>query len=182
MEFQPTRLPEVVLITPRVFGDARGYFYESWREDKFSAAGITARFVQDNHSHSVRNTLRGLHYQIQRPQGKLLRVTKGEVFDVAVDIRRSSPRFGQWVGVVLSEANRQMLWVPPGFAHGYLALSEEIDFLYKCTDVYSPQHERAIRWNDARLGIQWPLSGESGPLLSEKDSTAPLFDQAESFS
>ena len=143
MEFEPTRLPEVVLIKPRVFGDERGYFFESWHEQKFAAAGIAAHFVQSNHSHSVRHTLRGLHYQIKQPQGKLVRVCKGEVFDVAVDIRRSSPRFGQWVGARLSDRNHQMLWVPPGFAHGYLALSEEIDFLYQCTDFYAPQHERA---------------------------------------
>ncbi len=181
MEFQPTALPEVILITPRVFTDARGFFFESWREDKFAAAGIAARFVQDNHSHSVRHTLRGLHYQIQQPQGKLVRVTRGEAFDVAVDIRRSSPRFGQWVGVRLSETNRQMLWVPPGFAHGYLALSDTVDFLYKCTDLYAPQHERAIRWNDAAIDIQWPLPTGVSPLLSAPDATAPMFQHAEYF-
>ena len=181
MEFEPTRLPEVILIRPRVFEDPRGFFFESWRQDKFAAAGIQAAFVQDNHSHSKRHTLRGLHFQIQQPQGKLVRVTRGEAFDVAVDIRRSSPRFGQWVGVHLSAANRQMLWVPPGFAHGYLALSEVVDFLYKCTDVYAPQHERAIIWNDPKIGIQWPLPAGVTPLLSAPDAAAPLFQNADCF-
>ena len=181
MEFEPTRLPEVVLIKPRVFGDARGFFLETWQEQKFAAAGIAMPFVQDNHSHSTRHTLRGLHFQVQQPQGKLVRVTRGEVFDVAVDIRRSSPRFGQWVGVVLNDANHHMLWVPPGFAHGYLALSEEIDFLYKCTDYYAPQHERAIRWDDPQLGVKWPLPAGIAPILSSKDAVAPLFTQAESY-
>jgi dTDP-4-dehydrorhamnose 3,5-epimerase len=181
MEFEPTRLPEVLLIKPRVFEDARGYFFETWQQDKFAAAGVTAPFVQDNHSHSVRGTLRGLHYQLRRPQGKLLRVTRGEVFDVAVDVRRSSPRFGQWAGVILSQTNHHMLWVPPGFAHGYLALSDEIDFIYKCTDFYSPQDERAVRWNDARIGVQWPLPAGVAPTLSGKDAVAPSLDQAECY-
>jgi len=181
MEFEPTRLPEVVLIKPLVFGDARGFFFETWQEANFSAAGIGMPFVQDNHSHSTRHTLRGLHFQIKQPQGKLVRVTRGEVFDVAVDIRRSSPRFGQWVGVVLSATNHHMLWVPPGFAHGYLALSEEIDFVYKCTDYYAPQHERAIRWNDTQLGVEWPLPADAAPVLSGKDAIAPLFKEAETY-
>ncbi len=181
MVFQPTALPEVVLIRPRVFPDDRGFFFESWREDKFTAGGISASFVQDNHSHSVKNTLRGLHFQIQQPQGKLVRVTRGEAFDVAVDIRRSSPHFGQWIGVNLSETNRHMLWVPPGFAHGYLALSEAVDFLYKCTDVYAPQHERAIRWNDPKIGIKWPLPAGAAPLLSAPDAAAPQLKDAECF-
>lgn len=181
MQFQPTRLPEVVLITPQVFGDRRGYFFESWHERKFAAAGIQARFVQANHSHSVRHTLRGLHYQIRQPQGKLVRVTRGEVFDVAVDLRRSSPRFGAWVGVTLSDRNHQMLWVPPGFAHGYLALSEEIDFLYECTDFYAPEHERTIRWDDARIGVRWPLPLSDAPILSAKDADAPTLAEAETF-
>jgi len=181
MEFEPTRLPEVILIKPRVFGDARGFFFETWQEANFSAAGIGMPFVQDNHSHSTRHTLRGLHFQIKQPQGKLVRVTRGEVFDVAVDIRRSSPRFGQWVGVVLSATNHHMLWVPPGFAHGYLALSEEIDFVYKCTDYYAPQHERAIRWNDTQLGVEWPLPADAAPVLSGKDAIAPLFKEAETY-
>jgi dTDP-4-dehydrorhamnose 3,5-epimerase len=181
MEFVPTRLPEVILIKPRVFGDARGFFFETWHQQKFAAAGIDLRFVQDNHSHSTRHTLRGLHFQIQQPQGKLVRVSRGEVFDVAVDMRRSSPRFGHWVGVTLSDSNHHMLWVPPGFAHGYLALSEEIDFLYKCTDFYAPQFERAIRWNDPQLGVQWPLPAGVAPILSGKDAIAPVFKEAESF-
>jgi dTDP-4-dehydrorhamnose 3,5-epimerase len=180
VEFQPTRLPEVILIKPRVFGDARGFFFETWHEQKFAAAGIDLRFVQDNHSHSTLHTLRGLHFQIQQTQGKLVRVSRGEVFDVAVDIRRSSPRFGQWVGVTLSDTNHHMLWVPPGFAHGYLAMSEEIDFLYKCTDFYAPQLERAIRWNDPQLGVEWPLPAGVAPILSGKDAIAPLFKEAES--
>ena len=181
MEFVPTRLPEVILIKPRVFGDARGFFFETWQQQKFAAAGIDLRFVQDNHSHSTQHTLRGLHFQIQQPQGKLVRVSRGEVFDVAVDMRRSSPRFGHWVGVTLSDSNHHMLWVPPGFAHGYLALSEEIDFLYKCTDFYAPQFERAIRWNDPQLGVQWPLPAGVAPILSGKDAIAPVFKEAESF-
>lgn len=179
MEFEPTSLPEVILIRPRVFGDARGYFFESWHKHRFSEAGIPVDFVQDNHSHSVRNSLRGLHYQISQPQGKLVRVTRGEVFDVALDIRRSSPRFGQWIGVHLSDRNHQMLWVPPGFAHGYLALSDAVDFLYKCTDIYAPRYERGIRWNDPQIGVRWPLAEGEVPLLSEKDASAPLLNDAE---
>ncbi|MGA2365006.1 MAG: dTDP-4-dehydrorhamnose 3,5-epimerase [Steroidobacteraceae bacterium] len=181
MEFVPTRIPEVVLIKPRVFGDARGFFFETWHERKFAAAGIAGHFVQDNHSHSTRHTLRGLHFQIRQPQGKLVRVSRGEVFDVVVDIRRSSPHFGQWVGVLLSDTNHHMLWVPPGFAHGYLALSDEIDFLYKCTDFYAPEHERALRWDDPEIGVQWPLPADARPVLSAKDAVAPLFKDAETF-
>jgi dTDP-4-dehydrorhamnose 3,5-epimerase len=181
VEFVPTRIPEVVLIKPRVFGDARGFFFETWHERKFAAAGIAGHFVQDNHSHSTRYSLRGLHFQIRQPQGKLVRVSRGEVFDVVVDLRRSSPHFGQWVGVLLSEANHHMLWVPPGFAHGYLALSEEIDFLYKCTDFYAPEHERALRWDDPEIGVQWPLPAGVRPLLSAKDAVAPSFKDAETY-
>jgi dTDP-4-dehydrorhamnose 3,5-epimerase len=181
VEFIPTRIPEVILIKPRVFGDARGFFFETWHERKFAAAGIAGHFVQDNHSHSTRYSLRGLHFQIRQPQGKLVRVSRGEVFDVVVDLRRSSPHFGQWVGVLLSEANHHMLWVPPGFAHGYLALSEEIDFLYKCTDFYAPEHERAIRWDDAQLGVQWPLPANVTPLVSDKDARAPSFRDADTY-
>ncbi len=181
MQFEPTRLPEVILIKPQVFGDARGYFFETWQQRKFAAAGLDAAFVQDNHSHSTRHTLRGLHYQIRQAQGKLVRVTHGQVFDVAVDIRRSSPRFGQWVGVTLTASDHQMLWVPAGFAHGYLALSDEVDFLYKCTDYYAPEHERAIRWNDAALKIQWPLPAGVMPIVSGKDAIAPLLKDAELF-
>jgi dTDP-4-dehydrorhamnose 3,5-epimerase len=181
VQFEPTRLPEVVLIKPRVFGDDRGFFFESWNEQQFGRAGIAAHFVQDNHSHSSRHTLRGLHYQIQQPQGKLLRVSRGEVFDVAVDVRRGSPRFGQWVGAHLSASNHHFLWVPPGFAHGYLALTDEVDFLYKCTDFHAPDYERVIRWNDPALAIEWPLPDGAAPLLSGRDQAAPAFEDAECF-
>ncbi len=181
MEFVPTRLPEVILIKPKVFGDARGFFLESWQHNKFAAAGISANFVQDNHSRSVQWTLRGMHYQIQNTQGKLMRVTQGAVFDVAIDVRRSSPRFGQWVGVELNDQNHHMLWVPPGFAHGFLALSESVDFLYKVTDIYAPQHERTIRWNDPDVGIQWPLPLGVMPNLAARDAEAPGIKHAEVF-
>ncbi len=179
MIFEPTAIPDVVLIRPKVFGDARGYFLESWEERKFLAAGINARFVQDNHSHSVSHTLRGLHYQIEQPQGKLVRVVSGTVYDVAVDIRRSSATFGRWVGVVLSEENRHLLWVPPGFAHGYLVLSASADFLYKVTDFWAPQHERAIRWDDPEIAVMWPLPSGTRPILSAKDAAAARFRDAE---
>ena len=181
MEFEPTAIPDVVLIRPKVFGDPRGYFFESWEERKFAAAGLDVKFVQDNHSRSARNILRGLHYQIQQSQGKLVRVVTGVVFDVAVDIRRSSPTFGRWVGVTLSEENHHMLWVPPGFAHGFLVLSESADFLYRCTDFWAPSHERAIAWNDPDLNITWPLSSVSQPILSAKDAVARSFRDAEYF-
>jgi dTDP-4-dehydrorhamnose 3,5-epimerase len=181
MQLQPTRLPEVLLITPRVFGDVRGYFFESWHAQKFEAAGIAGPFVQDNHSHSVRHTLRGLHYQRHHPQGKLVRVTRGEVFDVAVDLRRSSPRFGQWVGARLSESNHAMLWVPPGFGHGYLALSEEVDFLYKCTEFYLPEDERVIRWDDRSIAVSWPLPEGAAPIVSPRDAVAPLLEAADCY-
>ena len=169
-------IPEVVLIEPKVFGDARGFFFESFNQIAFNeATGTNHQFVQDNHSRSRRGVLRGLHYQIQQPQGKLVRVARGAVFDVAVDIRRSSPTFGQWVGVELSEDNQHQLWVPPGFAHGFVVLSESADFLYKTTDYYAPQHERSIAWNDPSIGISWPaLAQGQQPLLSAKDSAAPL--------
>lgn len=169
-------IPEVVLIEPKVFGDARGFFFESFNQKAFNeATGTNHQFVQDNHSRSSRGVLRGLHYQIQQPQGKLVRVARGAVFDVAVDIRRSSPTFGQWVGAELSEDNQHQLWVPPGFAHGFLVLSESADFLYKTTDYYAPQHERSIAWNDPSIGISWPaLAQGQQPLLSAKDSAAPL--------
>ena len=169
-------IPEVVLIEPKVFGDARGFFFESFNQKAFNeATGTNHQFVQDNHSRSSRGVLRGLHYQIQQPQGKLVRVARGAVFDVAVDIRKSSPTFGQWVGAELSEDNQHQLWVPPGFAHGFLVLSESADFLYKTTDYYAPQHERSIAWNDPSIGISWPaLAQGQQPLLSAKDSAAPL--------
>ena len=168
MEFQKLEIPDVVLVKPKVFGDARGYFFEIWEARKFAAAGIDANFVQDNYSHSVQHTLRGLHYQIRQPQGKLVRVTRGEVFDVAVDLRRSSPSFGRSVSAVLSADNKQQLWIPPGFAHGFYVLSETAEFFYKCTDFYAPEHERTLRWDDPVLGIPWPLGGDP-PILSPKD-------------
>ncbi len=179
MHFEPTEIPEVILIRPRVFGDDRGYFLESWEESKFAAAGLPLRFVQDNHSRSVRRTLRGLHYQIRQAQGKLVRVVSGTVFDVAVDIRRSSPTFGRWVGVELSEENHHMLWVPPGFAHGFVVLSKSADFLYKCTDFYAPAHERVIRWDDADLAIDWRLSPGDAPLVASRDAAGTRFRDAE---
>jgi dTDP-4-dehydrorhamnose 3,5-epimerase len=181
MDFVATDIPDVLLIRPKVFADTRGYFFESWEERKFGAGGLDQRFVQDNHSHSGRHVLRGLHYQIRQPQGKLVRVAAGSVFDVAVDIRRSSPTFGRWVGAVLSDENHEMLWVPPGFAHGYLVLSEFADFLYRCTDYYAPEHERAIRWNDPDLGVEWPLPPAVSPVISAKDDAAPLLSAAECF-
>ncbi len=181
MQFEATAIPDVVLVRPKVFGDPRGFFLESWEERKFAAAGLGMKFVQDNHSRSARHTLRGLHYQIEQAQGKLVRVVRGAVFDVAVDIRRGSPTFGRWVGVTLSEDNHQMLWVPPGFAHGFLVLSEFADFIYRVTDFWAPQHERAIAWNDPDLAIAWPLPPGTQPLLSAKDTTAASFRQAETY-
>jgi dTDP-4-dehydrorhamnose 3,5-epimerase len=169
VEFVPTRIPDVVLVKPRVFGDARGYFLETWQAEKFASAGITKPFVQDNHSHSSQWILRGLHYQIEQAQGKLVRVARGAVFDVAVDLRRASPTFGQWVGAELSDENHHMLWIPPGFAHGFLTLTERVDFLYKCTDFYAPHHERVLLWNDPELGITWPLPPGVIPQLAARD-------------
>jgi len=181
MEFIATRLPEVILVKPKVFGDARGFFLETWQQLRFAAAGIDLPFVQDNHSRSGRHILRGLHYQMPQAQGKLVRVAEGAVFDVAVDMRRSSPRFGQSVGVELSGENHHMLWVPPGFAHGFLTLSERVDFIYKCTDYYAPAHEQSLRWNDPALGIEWPLPPGVLPQLSPKDAAAPAFADAQSY-
>jgi dTDP-4-dehydrorhamnose 3,5-epimerase len=178
MQAQALAISDVLLITPRVFGDERGFFLESFNaRDFFRVSGVNSEFVQDNHSRSVRHTLRGLHYQVRQAQGKLVRVIQGEVFDVAVDIRRSSPTFGKWVGTRLSAANKQQLWVPPGFAHGFLTLSEYAEFLYKTTDYYAPEHERCIVWNDPSIGVEWPLEGQ--PLLSAKDSAGVLLAQAE---
>ena len=174
-----TALPGVKLIEPKVFGDDRGFFLESWNARVFADAGIDAAFVQDNHSRSARGVLRGLHYQIVEPQGKLVRVVSGAVFDVAVDIRRSSPHFGKWAGAALSAENKRMFWVPPGFAHGFITLSETADFLYKCTTLYAPAHERGIAWDDPAIGIEWPLDG--APLLSAKDTVAPRLADAEVF-
>jgi len=179
MKITETKIPAVKLIEPKVFGDERGFFMETWNEKAFREAGIDATFVQDNHSRSVKNTLRGLHYQIKQPQGKLVRVTRGEVFDVAVDLRTSSPTFGQWVGEYLSEENNRMLWVPPGFAHGFLVTSDTADFQYKCTDFYAPNYERSIHWADQSLMITWPIDTESEPLVSEKDRAGVAFSAAE---
>jgi dTDP-4-dehydrorhamnose 3,5-epimerase len=181
MNIIPTALADVLIIEPKVFGDARGFFLESWNQETFAAAGLDLNFVQDNHSRSAQGILRGLHYQMLRPQGKLVRVTQGEVFDVAVDMRKSSPQFGQWVGVHLSAENHRMLWVPPGFAHGFLVLSASADFLYKCTDFYLPEHERCIRWDDPDIGIAWPLADGQTPLLSAKDAAGSSFKAAETY-
>lgn len=176
----PTAIAEVLIVEPKVFGDARGFFFESFNQRAFEqASGLNLEFVQDNHSRSAQGVLRGLHYQIQQPQGKLVRVARGRVFDVAVDLRRSAPTFGRWVGVELSEDNHRQLWVPAGFAHGFVVLSEFADFLYKTTDYYAPEHERCIAWNDPQLGIQWP--GETTPRLSVKDAAGLAFSQAEYF-
>lgn len=176
----PTQLPEVLILEPKVFGDARGFFFESFNARDFArCTGLDVAFVQDNHSKSAQGVLRGLHYQIQHPQGKLVRVTHGEVFDVAVDLRKSSPTFGQWEGVVLSAENKRQLWVPPGFAHGFVVTSESAEFLYKTTDYWYPEHERSLLWNDPTVGIQWPIQGE--PLLAAKDKAAATLDGAEVF-
>lgn len=180
MKCTPLAIPEVVLIEPNVFGDERGFFFESFNQARFEAAiGRSVQFVQDNHSRSAKNVLRGLHYQIQQPQGKLVRVVQGEVFDVAVDLRKSSPTFGKWVGEILSAENKRQLWVPEGFAHGFVVLSESAEFLYKTTDYYAPQYERCIFWNDATLGIAWPQGIQ--PVLSAKDAKGLPFRESEVF-
>lgn len=179
MIFSPTQIPEVVLIKPDVLSDERGFFVETWQRRKFAEAGLDFDFVQDNHSRSVQGTLRGLHYQIHQPQGKLVRTTVGEVFDVAVDIRRSSPTFGRWVGEYLSAENKRMLWIPPGFAHGFYVTSAVAEFQYKCTDYYASEHERCMRWDDAVLAIEWPL--DVPPILSRKDREGPPLHSAEWF-
>ncbi|MBC7413350.1 MAG: dTDP-4-dehydrorhamnose 3,5-epimerase [Herminiimonas sp.] len=186
MQLIPTTLQDVLLFEPKVFGDARGFFYESFNERNFLAALHEAspdapvpRFVQDNHSKSARGVLRGLHYQIRQPQGKLVRVIAGEVFDVAVDVRVSSPNFGKWEGMRLSAENCRQAWIPPGFAHGFVVLSETAEFLYKTTDYWAPEHERCIAWNDSAIGIEWPLDG--APLLSAKDQLGKLLADAETF-
>jgi len=181
MNLEETSLPGVVMISPTVHADARGYFMETWHARRFAENGITEDFVQDNFSSSAKSTLRGLHYQIEQPQGKLVRVVRGEVFDVAVDLRRSSPHFGRWAGATLSAENRQELWIPPGFGHGFLVISDVADVEYKCSDYYSPEHDRAICWNDPDLGIEWPLDDGEEPLLSVKDTNAPLFSAAETY-
>ena len=175
----PTAIPDVRLLEPKVFGDERGFFFESWNKRTFADLGIQADFVQDNHSKSQKNVVRGLHYQIEHAQGKLIRVTAGAVYDVAVDLRRSSPTFGQWVGFALSAEDKRMAWIPPGFAHGFCVTSDSAEFLYKTTDYWSPVHERTLLWNDAQLAIPWPLTGE--PLLAAKDVTGRPFGEAETF-
>ncbi|HEY7903433.1 MAG TPA: dTDP-4-dehydrorhamnose 3,5-epimerase [Casimicrobiaceae bacterium] len=179
MNVIPTAIPDVLAIEPRVFGDARGFFFESWNAKAMSAAGIDATFVQDNHSRSLRNVLRGLHYQIEHAQGKLVRAIAGEVFDIAVDLRRSSRTFGRWVGERLSADNRRMLWIPPGFAHGFVVLSDAAEFVYKTTDYWYPQHERTLRWDDPALAIDWPLDG--APILAAKDREGATLAQAETY-
>jgi len=180
MKVTPTAIADVLVIEPKVFGDERGFFYESFNQKAFDEAiGQSVNFVQDNHSRSAKGVLRGLHYQIAQPQGKLVRVTHGEVFDVAVDLRQSSPTFGQWVGEILSASNKRQLWIPQGFAHGFAVLSDSAEFLYKTTDYYAPQHERCIVWNDPGLAIDWPV--EAAPILSGKDAQGALFRLAELF-
>ena len=180
MKIIPTSIPEVLIIEPNIASDSRGFFFESFNEKKFSqSTGLNVRFVQDNHSQSVKGVLRGLHYQIQQPQGKLVRVVRGAVFDVAVDIRKSSPTFGQWVGAELTEENCRQLWAPVGFAHGFLVLSDKADFLYKTTDYYAPKFERSILWNDPTIGIQWPLNEE--PQLSTKDELSLPLQLADTY-
>jgi dTDP-4-dehydrorhamnose 3,5-epimerase len=181
MKFTKTPIDGVILIEPRVFGDDRGFFMETWQEAKFKEAGIDATFVQDNHSRSTQWTLRGMHLQIEHTQGKLVRVTSGSVFDAVVDLRQSSPSFGQWWGADLSDKNHHMLWVPPGLAHGMLVMSETADFLYKCTDVYSPTHERTLAWDDPTAGIQWPIPAGVAPKLSAKDMVGKIFADIEKF-
>lgn len=181
MQAIPTAIPDVLIIEPKVFGDARGFFYESFNAKRFAeATGVTLPFVQDNHSRSARHVLRGLHYQIQHPQGKLVRATVGEVLDVVVDIRKSSPTFGQHVSLVLSADNKRMLWIPPGFAHGFVVLSEVAEFLYKTTDYWAPEFERSLLWNDPALGIDWQLNGAT-PLLAAKDQAGKPLAEAEVF-
>lgn len=181
MEIQPLKISDVLLIRPKVAVDSRGFFLEIWQREKFKRAGLDMDFVQDNRSRSCKHTLRGLHYQIQQPQGKLVSVSRGLIFDVAVDLRRSSSTFGKWVGEYLSDENHRSMWVPPGFAHGFLVLSESADFSYKCTDFYAPQFERSIRWDDLDLAIDWPLPQGADPLLAPKDAIASGLAASETF-
>lgn len=179
MEFTPTKIPDVIIIEPKIFGDERGFFLESFRENKFIEEGITDRFVQENHSSSQKGVIRGLHYQIKQTQGKLVRAIAGEILDVAVDIRRTSPTFGQWVGIILSETNKRQMWIPKGFAHGFHVLSETAEVTYKVTDYYAPEWERSILWNDPQVGIDWQIS--LPPILSPKDLAGTLLKDAEIF-
>ena len=181
MKYTKLNIPDVILIEPQVFGDERGFFMETWREDEFKSSVADFSFVQDNHSKSSKGILRGLHYQIKHAQGKLVRVTQGEVFDVAVDLRKSSPDFGKWVGITLSSENKSMLWVPPGFAHGFYVLSDEAEFIYKCTDYYAPEYEHSIKWDDPTLAIDWPVIPGTEPKLSPKDKAGIFFDSAETY-
>ncbi len=180
MQFTPTAIPDVIIIEPKIFADQRGFFLESYQKERFLEAGIDASFVQDNHSQSQQGVLRGLHYQIQQPQGKLIRVIAGEIFDVAVDIRKNSPTFGNWVGDYLSAENKKMLWIPTGFAHGFYVTSPEAEVLYKSTDYYAPQWERTIAWNEPTIHIEWPLE-DTTPILSPKDTSGKLLADADLF-
>jgi dTDP-4-dehydrorhamnose 3,5-epimerase len=181
MEFIPTNIPGVILVHPKIFGDERGFFLETFRLDRFKEAGISSSFVQDNHSGSQQGVLRGLHYQIRQTQGKLVRVISGEIYDVAVDIRRSSPTFGKWTGITLSAKDKQLLWIPPGFAHGFYVLSEWAEIVYKATDYYAPQWECSLLWNDPALGIEWPIANGQMPSLSMKDSAGKKLAEADLF-
>lgn len=181
MQIVDTKLDSVKILEPKVFGDDRGFFLESWNRQAFEDQGLPGSFVQDNHSRSSQGVLRGLHYQLKNPQGKLVRVTQGEVYDVAVDMRRSSSQFGQWVGVLLSESNKRQLWVPPGFAHGFYVVSASADFQYKCTDYYAPEFERSLLWNDPAVGIEWPIIEGSEPQLAAKDAAGLPLDQCDTF-
>ena len=178
MQIITTPIPDVLVLEPRVFGDERGFFFESWNQREFARLGLPAHFVQDNHSKSARGILRGLYYQTQQVQGKLVRVVAGEVFDVAVDMRRGSPTLGRWAGALLSAANRRMMWIPPGFAHGFYVTADSAEFVYKCTDFYAPEHEVALRWDDPAIGIPWPLVDGQPPLLSAKDAAGLSFAEA----
>ena len=181
MKFIKTSIPEVIVVEPQVFGDHRGFFLETWEKNKFKESGIDSDFVQDNHSKSSQGTLRGLHYQIQHPQGKLIRVIQGDIYDVAIDIRKNSPTFGQWCGEYLTAESKKILWIPPGFAHGFYVITTTAEVCYKCTDYYFPQHERSILWNDPVLAIDWPLVNSEQPTLSRKDREGVLLKDAEIF-
>jgi dTDP-4-dehydrorhamnose 3,5-epimerase len=181
MKYTPLSIPDIILMEPQVFSDHRGFFMETFREDAFQKNIAPIRFVQDNHSKSTQGILRGLHYQIKQPQGKLVRVVSGAVFDVAVDLRKSSPFFGKWTGMTLSSENRKMLWIPPGFAHGFYVLSMDAEIIYKCTDYYAPDHERTLLWNDPSIAIAWPILPETSPILSEKDACGLTLETAEVF-
>jgi len=181
MEFIPTNIPDVILIQPKIFGDERGFFLETFRTDRFKEAGINSSFVQDNHSGSQQGVLRGLHYQIRQTQGKLVRVISGEIYDVAVDLRRSSPTFGKWTGITLTAKDKQLLWIPPGFAHGFYVLSEWAEIVYKATDYYAPQWECSLLWNDPALNIQWPIMNSHLPALSAKDSAGKTLAETDLF-